>query len=429
MGVEAARVCLEGIDRNTVDALYFASTTAPYREKQSASIIAAALDLREDVIAMDVCNSIRSATTALCIALQCVKSGSIKRALVIGADCRLAPPNSDLELTFGDGAVAFLVGSDAAVTIDGSYHTSSEFIDIWRLENDVLPKRWEDRFINDEGYVPHLKKAVSGVVKASNLSVNDLTKVCFYGPDERSHKNMIKALGLDAIKVQDPLFGKVGNTGTASALMMLVAALEGAKKGDRILLSNYGDGADAFVMTVTDKFKFRGNSLSEFMESKILIETYGKYIKFKRLMEFETTTESPLRTSLSQIWRERRWVFRCHAHKCQKCGRTQFPMQKFCMNCQADEKFLDEVNISDRKGILLTYSADERAPVMDPPNVLAAVNLEGNARIFSQVTDRDLSKLKVGMPMELTFRRIHDGLGVHNYFWKCRPDRRSKEAK
>jgi len=99
------------------------------------------------------------------------------------------------------------------------------------------------------------------------------------------------------------------------------------------------------------------------------------------------------------------------------------------MNCQADEKFLDEVNISDRKGILLTYSADERAPVMDPPNVLAAVNLEGNARIFSQVTDRDLSKLKVGMPMELTFRRIHDGLGVHNYFWKCRPDRRSKEAK
>jgi hypothetical protein len=27
------------------------------------------------------------------------------------------------------------------------------------------------------------------------------------------------------------------------------------------------------------------------------------------------------------------------------------------------------------------------------------------------------------MPMEMTFRRIHDALGVHNYFWKCRPAR------
>jgi hypothetical protein len=25
--------------------------------------------------------------------------------------------------------------------------------------------------------------------------------------------------------------------------------------------------------------------------------------------------------------------------------------------------------------------------------------------------------------MEMTFRRIHDALGVHNYFWKCRPAR------
>ena len=93
------------------------------------------------------------------------------------------------------------------------------------------------------------------------------------------------------------------------------------------------------------------------------------------------------------------------------------------MYCQARGEFLEEIPLSDRKGTLFTYSMDERAPVIDPPNVQAVVNLEGGGRFYSQMTDRDVKALKVGMPMELTFRRIHDALGVHNYFWKCRPVR------
>ena len=49
MAVGAAIDCLNGLDRNMVDGLYFASTTAPYLEKQSASIVAAALDLRREL--------------------------------------------------------------------------------------------------------------------------------------------------------------------------------------------------------------------------------------------------------------------------------------------------------------------------------------------------------------------------------------------
>jgi uncharacterized OB-fold protein len=39
------------------------------------------------------------------------------------------------------------------------------------------------------------------------------------------------------------------------------------------------------------------------------------------------------------------------------------------------------------------------------------------------MTDRDPDNIEVGMGMEVTFRRIHDALGIHNYFWKCRPVR------
>jgi len=423
MGVEAARDCLQGMEKYAVDRLYFASTTAPFKEKQSASIIAAALDLRDDVIATDFSGSLRSGTIALQLALDAVKAGAANQVLVVASDCRIPPPSSDAELVLGDGAVAFLIGRDAPIQIERSCHLASEFIDVWRLEYDKLPRKWEDRFIVEAGYSPFVKKAVSTLLKSCNLTMKDISKACYYANDTRVHRSMVKSLGLDASQIQDPLFGRVGNTGAAFALMMLVGALEEAQKGERILLANYGDGADACVVLVAGDMGNKRGCLQRYLESKAMLDNYGKYIKFRNLMEFEQTPEHAPRTSLSQMWRERKWVYRFHGHKCQKCGKVQFPLQKYCMFCQAEEESLEEVNISDRRGTLFTFSVDERAPVADPPNVLAAVNFEDGGRFFSQMTDRDVTSIKVGMPMELTFRRIHDALGVHNYFWKCKPVR------
>ncbi|RLC91464.1 MAG: 3-hydroxy-3-methylglutaryl CoA synthase [Chloroflexi bacterium] len=427
MAVEAGMDCLQGIEKRSVDALYFASTTPPFKEKQSASIIAAGLDLREDIIAADFCSSLRSGTIALRAALDAVKAGSARQVLVIASDCRPPAPNSAFEPLFGDGAAAFLVGTEGVVAeIAASYYLTSEFIDIWRLECDLLPRTWEERFVLDEGYEPHMKKAFNALLKANNATVKDFAKAAFYAPTARSHGAMARAIGLDAkTQVQDPLFDSLGNTGAAFAPMILVAALEEAKPGDQILLGNYGDGADAHIVKVApgiEKLKDR-RGIKRHLESKVMLENYGKYLKFKNLIQFEETPMTRTRTSLPAMWRDRNWQYRCHGHKCNNCGKTQYPLQKRCMYCQAEATFLEEVPLSDRKGVLFTYSMDERAAVVDPPNVLAAVNLEGGGRIFSQMTDRDVNNLRVGMPMELTFRKIHDALGVHNYSWKCRPAR------
>ncbi len=346
---------------------------------------------------------------------------------MVVSDCRIPPPNSAFEPLFGDGAAAFLVGENgAAVEIEGSHYITSEFIDIWRLEYDKITRTWEDRFIRDEGYTPYLQKAVATLLKAHNLTAKDFATVAFNALDERTHRDMARRLGLDAkTQVQDPLFGKVGHTGAASTPMILIAALEEAKPGDRILLASYGDGADAHILRVTDDIeKIRDKrGIKKNLDSKLMLDNYGKYVKFRNLMEFEPSLEIAPRTSLPEIWRDRNWVYKFHGHRCKKCGKIQFPMQKACMYCQADEKDLEEIGLSDKKGTLSTFSMDERSPVIDPPNVLAAVTLEGGGRFFSQMTDRDVNNLKVGIPMELTFRRIHDALGVHNYFWKCRPAR------
>ena len=426
MGVEAARDCLKGVDKQSIDALYFASTTPPYKEKQSASIMAAALDLREDIITADFTGSLRSGSIALKIALDAVKAGSARKVLVVASDCRLPPPNSDFEPLFGDGAAAFLLGDEGvAVEIEGGYCLSSEFVDIWRLEYDKITRTWEERFIREEGYTPYIQKAVSTLLKARNLTPKDFAKIAFYAHDERLHTTAVRSLGFDTKQVQDPLFSKVGNTGAAFAPMILVGALEEIKPGEKILFANYGDGADAFILRATENIEGIKDrkGIKKNLESKLMLDNYGKYIRFRNLMEFEQTTEYRPRTSLPQIWRDRKWVYRFHGHRCKQCEKIQFPMQKYCMYCQAGGELLEEVSLSDRKGTLFTYSLDERSPVIDPPNVLAAVNLEGGGRIYSQMTDRDPKNIKVGMPMELTFRRIHDALGIHNYFWKCKPAR------
>jgi hydroxymethylglutaryl-CoA synthase len=39
------------------------------------------------------------------------------------------------------------------------------------------------------------------------------------------------------------------------------------------------------------------------------------------------------------------------------------------------------------------------------------------------MTDRDPDAVKVGIPLEMTFRKLYYVGGIYNYWWKCRPAR------
>jgi len=427
MATEAGIDCLNGTAPSDIDGLYFATTTPVYREKQNASIIAKVLDLRRDVVTMDITNSLRGGASAIRAATDAIKAGSAKKCMVAAADCRVPPPDSSFEPLFGDGAAALLFGdSDIAVEIEGSHTVSSEFMDFWRLENDAYVQTWEDRFVITHGYLEHLVEVVSGLFKKYDLSPKDFNKAVFYAYDQRRHAELVRKLGFDIkTQVQDPLLTTVGNTGTASSLMMLVSALEGAKPGDRILFTSYGDGADAFILRVTDQIeKVRERrGIQRHLASKMMLPNYGKYLHFRDLMEWETERQPPEYAALTMSWRDRDWVLSCKGQKCRHCGGIQIPWQRVCSWCQAKDEF-DEIPLSDKKGALFSYSLDNLA-VFNPdrPNVIAVVDLDGGGRFYTTVTDRDPEKLSPDMPVELTFRRVHDAKGIHNYFWKCRPIR------
>lgn len=427
MAVEAVLDCLSGIDRESIDGLYFSSTTSPYRVKRAATIVAAAADLRRDTFTADFTNSFGAGASALRAAMDAVSAGSAKSVMVVASDCQLAPPNSAFEPLYGDGAAALLItNDDTAVTFTGKYSISSDFLDIWRREKgDTYIRTWEDRFVVDNGYMVYLREAIINLLKTSGLTIQDVTNVAYYAPDPRSHAAMARSLGLGKSQAQDPMFDVLGNTGAAFFMMILVATLEQAKAGDQILAASYGDGADAFLLNVTNQIEKIKNKkgVGHHLTSKMMLPNYGTYLRFRNLMEWEKTPMPDPESSVTVMWRDEKALIRGRGSKCKACGHVQFPPQKVCMWCQAKGQF-EEVRISDKKGKLFTYSLDERAVfALDLPNVLAIVDLEGGGRVYGQLTDRDPNKIKIGMPIELTFRKFHEGSGFHNYSWKCRPVR------
>ena len=163
MAIAASVNCLNGFDRGKVDALYFATTTSPYKERQGAGIIATALDLRPDIETTDFAGSAKAGTAAILSAYNAVKAGAAKSVMVCASDCRLGKPGSTQEYIYGDGGAAFLVGDGELIAALEGYHSFLyDFMGYWRAEGDVVEHSWEDRWVRDEGYVKLIPEAVSG---------------------------------------------------------------------------------------------------------------------------------------------------------------------------------------------------------------------------------------------------------------------------
>jgi 3-hydroxy-3-methylglutaryl CoA synthase len=430
MAVEAVLDCLGGIDRDSIDGLYFASTTAPFQEKQCAALIAAAADFKPEIVTADFGNSLRAGTSAMRAALDAVNSGSAENIIVAAADCRLGYPRSDYEQNFGDAAVALLISKKEkpVASVKASQAISNEMYDVWRLDKDTFVQSWEDRFIIEHGYIENMSKAITGLMKKQNLTPGSITKAVLYAPTARTQQQLARQLGFDPkTQLQDLLASTLGVCGCAHTLLLLVTALEEAQGGDNLLVASYGDGSDAFLIEVTaevDKIKTGRRGVKGFLSSKLALSTYERYLSYRGILEPQPGESFRLFPSASVSWRERNWSLRFHGSKCKNCGLVTFPIQRVCYQCQSKDNY-EEVRLSDKRGKVFTFSLDNLAGRSDDP-VIPQIVIESeldNARIYCIMTDCDPKVIKIGMPVEMTFRRIYEGAGMYNYFWKCRPIR------
>lgn len=426
MAVAAAKDCLEGKDLSEIDGLYFATTCAPYKEKMSASIIAAALDLSPSIRIADFSNSLRSGTIAMNSAIDAVKSGSARNIIVVASDCRLGVPQSNLEQIVGDGAAAVMIGNSGIIAkIEGNYSLFNPSIDIWREERDPYVRSWEERFVILEEYQNYMKNAVSKLTKDYGLMPKDFSKAVLYGPDERNQLTLAKILGFSSNQLQNTLFSQIGNLGSASAMTMLGFSFENLKPEDRILFANYGDGSDVFILRITDEILsyIPIKNMNAQLQYKRNI-TYEKYIKWRRLLELEEPRRpKPLPPSVTCLWRDQKNILTLYGVKCKQCGTVQYPPQRVCVGCQRIDEF-EDYKLSDKKGKVFTYSIDYLARSIDPPTIFPVVDFEDGGRATFMMTECDPSQIQIGMDVQMTFRKLYEMDNIHNYYWKAKPVQR-----
>jgi 3-hydroxy-3-methylglutaryl CoA synthase len=426
MAVEASRNCLKGQPRQGIDGLFFATTSAPYTEKMNSALIATAVDLDRQIRTSDFAHSLRAATGALSAAFDSLKGGSMKKVLVVAADSRIGYPRSDQEQLFGDGGAAVLVSDqNVLATFEGSHSICNEMMDVWRNPEDVYVRTWEPRFILGEGYSRHMREVVTGLLKKHGLEPKDITRAILPAPDGRSHRGLLQRLGFDEkTQAQDPLLSHCGHCGAAHPLLMLVAALEKSSPGDTLLLASYADGADAMLFRVTEAIKEPRNQrlLESYLAEKMLLPSYARFLSYKGLVDAVPGEPFRLFPSATVSWRDRHTILRCHGSRCKDCKTVAYPIQRVCYKCGSTDNF-EEVPLSELEGEVFTFTLDNLAGRSDDPVVVQTVAELGDDRVrfYAMMTDCDPAQVKVGMPVSLTFRRLYDGAGMHNYFWKLRP--------
>jgi 3-hydroxy-3-methylglutaryl CoA synthase/NAD(P)-dependent dehydrogenase (short-subunit alcohol dehydrogenase family)/putative sterol carrier protein len=430
MAVAASRDCLKGKDKQTLDGLYLASTTLPFADRQNAGIVSTALNLRSDILTSDFTSAQKASTNALLAALESVKGGDRRNILVTAADKRETKPAYFYEMWFGDGAASLMIGdTDVIAEYKGSHSVSYDFVDHYRGAFKKYDYNWEERWVRDEGYSKIIPEAVTGLLTKLNITIKDVNKLiypCFF---KAEHSNIAKKLGASKDQVMDNLHEVCGETGTAHALLMLTAALDTAKPGDKILVAGFGQGCNAFLFEVTEAITRMAdrNRFKRTLDNKETTDNYLKFLKFRGLIhpEMGIRAEAPTQTAVTVLWRRRKMLFGLVGGKCRECGTAQFPKTEVCVNpeCVA-HRSQDEYEFADIPAKIKTFTGDLLAVSVDPPHKYGMVQFEGGGRFMADFTDCKMEDIKVGLPVQMVFRKRNNDdeeRGFVNYFWKAVP--------
>jgi hydroxymethylglutaryl-CoA synthase len=431
MAVEAGFDCIGELDPKSIDGIYFATTTPPYTEKQCASVIAVILDMRKDILTMDVTDSIRGTSIAIERAFETIKAGSAKRILVIGADKQSAMPESMYEYQYGDGAAAVLIGiEDCVVSIIGYASNSDNVTGPWKRAEDKYVRSFEGKHETDYGYTKNMIAAVKSAFEKMKIDPKDVKKCALYSPDPRKGADIAIKLGIPSKSVEGSPFLEFGNTGNAFALMILILSLKRSKANDIVLYGNAGDGADAILMKVEDKEKLIAlrhlcRGVTGYKNSMISLPNYTSFLAKKKKLEKERFTR---KASPVKAWRDEKFLLRFYGMKCKKCGVVQYPIWRACMECGAKDQS-EDVKLK-RTGKIFTFTLDHLVggDYYDTPVPRCVIDLDGGGRVLLDMTDVENPEqvVKIDMPVELTPRWMHPGANYNNYYYKCRPIRVQK---
>ena len=253
MGFEAAKRCLEqvNLDPQEIDLIVVGTTSNSHAYPSAACQIQGLLGI-EDAISFDVAAACTGFVYALSVADQFIRTGKVKKALVVGADLnsrKLDETDRSTVVLFGDGAGAVILeASEEQGIISTHLHASAD-----TKESLVLPNadRTEPKsgFISMQGNatfklaVRELSNVVEETLRENNLDKSDLDWLV-------PHQANLRIITATAEKLEMSLdqvvvtVDRYGNTSAATIPVALDEAVRDGRiqRGQLLLLEAFGGG-------------------------------------------------------------------------------------------------------------------------------------------------------------------------------------------
>lgn len=260
MGTQAVKNLLKKTNTNPedIDLLILASVTPDYIFPASANVIASESGLINS-FSYDQNAACSGFLFALTTASKYIESGSVKKAIVVGAEKMSSIVNYNdrtVAPIFGDGAAAVLLEptTEDYGIIDTKLHNDGSGLKyLHQKAGGSLNPPTHETIDNNEHYIyqegqPVFKAAVSKMadvsvemMKRNNLSSEDITWLVPHQANLRIIDATARRMGLEKEKVMINI-EKYGNTTSATIPLCLNDWESKLKKGDKLILSAFGAG-------------------------------------------------------------------------------------------------------------------------------------------------------------------------------------------
>ena len=286
ISVEAARQAINScrIPGQKIGAIYVGSESHPYAVKPTATIVGEAIEATPDMTAADYEFACKAGTAAIQSCMALVESQMVEYGLAIGSDVAQASPGDALEYAAAAGGAAFIIGKKKVIAnINATTSYTTDTPDFWRREGQPYPGHGE-RFTGEPAYFRHIVNCTKKLMDKINSVSSDYNYAVFHQPNGKFPMKVAKMLGFTQQQIETGLLcPRIGNTYSGSTPLGLVAILDIAKPGDRILATSYGSGAgsDSFDITVTKEItSINRSGLMDMIEKKEYVD-YALYMKYR----------------------------------------------------------------------------------------------------------------------------------------------------
>ncbi|PJB15110.1 MAG: hypothetical protein CO118_05050 [Flavobacteriales bacterium CG_4_9_14_3_um_filter_32_8] len=402
------------------DAVLFATSTPVFKSRYHASFLADLLHLPQGILALDFTNSTRSGTDALLLANTLIDSGNYKNILVVAADVHFPAIGKELSTPFGHAACAILVSKEVGVAeITAAKSYSSSLAEEFSYKINTI--QYDPRFSRDAGFKTNLTNSLKDFV----TNPKQYDAVILNSLYARMAGGIFAKAGFEETQfAKDTLISKIGNTGAAHGLLLLINELESTpfpsgRAGDgTILLADYTNGTNFFEIKTFGTLKEK--VVQEQLKNVELINSYQDYLLLRKAGNYNSANYETKEMFSSEMMQEREkdTLQYLKGLKCDECGTIYYLKSTRCKKCKGDK--FSTVQLA-KHGTVYTLASEHYFPSSFPPINMLVIDLDGGGRVTVQQTDTmypEKNKIQIGSKVKLVLRKMIENDAKPNYFWK-----------